>query len=163
MCLRARFLWVKVSKVILIQINRGAFVALVKCGECSKEVSDKAQSCPNCGSPIASLNVTLVMTGLPRRYIGAKAIDVFFNGELKISVEKGSTVTLTLPGAGKLEFSTRYNFRTQKQSFDIPAGATANLEFDFGPMGGLKVLESNSGRGSGSFFGVSMEMPDFED
>jgi predicted RNA-binding Zn-ribbon protein involved in translation (DUF1610 family) len=25
---------------------------LVKCSECGKEISDKAESCPNCGNPI---------------------------------------------------------------------------------------------------------------
>ncbi len=29
-------------------------MALIKCGECGKEVSDKASSCPNCGNPINS-------------------------------------------------------------------------------------------------------------
>lgn len=27
-------------------------MALIKCPECGKEISDKAQSCPNCGYPI---------------------------------------------------------------------------------------------------------------
>lgn len=27
-------------------------MALIKCEECEKQVSDKAQSCPNCGAPI---------------------------------------------------------------------------------------------------------------
>ena len=27
-------------------------MALIKCEECDKQVSDKAQSCPNCGAPI---------------------------------------------------------------------------------------------------------------
>lgn len=27
-------------------------MALIKCSECGKEVSDKANSCPNCGAPI---------------------------------------------------------------------------------------------------------------
>lgn len=31
-------------------------MALIKCEECGKEVSDKAKACPNCGCPIASLN-----------------------------------------------------------------------------------------------------------
>ena len=26
-------------------------MALIKCRECGKEISDKAKSCPNCGSP----------------------------------------------------------------------------------------------------------------
>ena len=29
-------------------------MALIKCEDCGKEVSDKAASCPNCGAPIAS-------------------------------------------------------------------------------------------------------------
>lgn len=28
-------------------------MALIKCGECGKSVSDKAAACPNCGAPIA--------------------------------------------------------------------------------------------------------------
>ena len=28
-------------------------MALIKCDECGRDVSDKAESCPNCGNPIA--------------------------------------------------------------------------------------------------------------
>lgn len=136
-------------------------MALIKCGECEKEVSDKAQACPNCGSPIASLKATLVLTGFPRRFIGSKAVDVLFNGEKKASVEKGSTITVELPGAGRVDFVTHYMGKERRQAFDIPAGLYTELQFDFGPMGGLKVLEAGSG--SGSFYGVVMEMPSFDD
>jgi hypothetical protein len=30
------------------------FMALIKCSECGKDVSDKATACPNCGAPIGS-------------------------------------------------------------------------------------------------------------
>jgi DNA-directed RNA polymerase subunit RPC12/RpoP len=30
-------------------------MALFKCPECGKEISDTAMSCPNCGAPIAKL------------------------------------------------------------------------------------------------------------
>jgi len=29
-------------------------MALIKCGECSKEISDRAESCPHCGNPVAA-------------------------------------------------------------------------------------------------------------
>ena len=29
-------------------------MALIKCSECQKEISDKAVACPNCGSPVNS-------------------------------------------------------------------------------------------------------------
>lgn len=31
-------------------------MALIKCNECGKQVSDKATSCPNCGNPINNTN-----------------------------------------------------------------------------------------------------------
>jgi DNA-directed RNA polymerase subunit RPC12/RpoP len=31
-------------------------MALIKCSECGKEISDKAQSCPNCGCPVKVVN-----------------------------------------------------------------------------------------------------------
>ncbi len=33
-------------------------MALIKCNECNQEVSDKAESCPKCGAPIASAQET---------------------------------------------------------------------------------------------------------
>lgn len=34
-------------------------MSLIKCPECSKEISDKAVSCPNCGMPLDSFNIKL--------------------------------------------------------------------------------------------------------
>jgi hypothetical protein len=31
-------------------------VALIRCTDCSKEISDKASSCPNCGAPVDAAN-----------------------------------------------------------------------------------------------------------
>ena len=32
-------------------------MALIKCPECGKEISDKAKACPNCGVPVSSTTV----------------------------------------------------------------------------------------------------------
>lgn len=120
-------------------------MALIKCSECSKEVSEKAQSCPNCGSPIAAENLTLTLTGFPRRYIGSKAVDVLLNGTPVGSVDKGSTVTLKLASGGQVDFVTHYMGKERRQSYNLPSGASFDLFFDFGPMGGLKVVEQGSG------------------
>jgi lipoprotein signal peptidase len=34
-------------------------MALINCNECSNKVSDKAPSCPKCGSPIANIQETI--------------------------------------------------------------------------------------------------------
>src|SRR6266849_10809147 len=35
-------------------------MALIKCSECGKDVSDKAPTCPNCGNPINMVNSSVV-------------------------------------------------------------------------------------------------------
>ena len=37
-------------------------MALIDCGECQKQVSDKAKACPNCGAPIADEAINEVQT-----------------------------------------------------------------------------------------------------
>jgi zinc-ribbon domain len=37
-------------------------MALIKCAECGKEVSDKAVSCPACGNPLAAHITTVQLT-----------------------------------------------------------------------------------------------------
>jgi DNA-directed RNA polymerase subunit RPC12/RpoP len=120
-------------------------MALIKCSECGREVSELAQACPNCGSPIAAKHLTLTLTGFPKRYIGSKAVEVFHNGSRVGSVDKGTTVALTLPSGGQVDFVTHYMGRERRQSYNLPSGASFDLFFDFGPMGGLKVVEQGSG------------------
>ena len=40
-------------------------MALIKCSECGKEISDKAAACPNCGCPISEMNVTPIDSSRP--------------------------------------------------------------------------------------------------
>ncbi|MBS5080492.1 MAG: zinc-ribbon domain-containing protein [Clostridiales bacterium] len=34
-------------------------MAIIKCPECAKEISDKAKSCPQCGCPINEKNIVV--------------------------------------------------------------------------------------------------------
>ena len=40
------------GRLILLQVAGGKFMALIKCPECGKEISDKAEMCINCGFPL---------------------------------------------------------------------------------------------------------------
>ena len=135
-------------------------MGLINCPECSREVSDRAASCPQCGSPITADNVTLTLTGFPRRYIGSKAVDVYFNGSKVGSVGKAEELSLTFPSGGNVEFVTllKGSKKERRVSFDVPSGTVADLGFDFGPMGGLKVVDRNAGSGAGGFVGFSMDL-----
>jgi DNA-directed RNA polymerase subunit RPC12/RpoP len=45
-------------------------VALIKCPECGKEISDKATECPNCGYPIAGMKTSgIVRIKMPNNIV----------------------------------------------------------------------------------------------
>ena len=133
-------------------------MGLINCPECSREVSDRAASCPQCGSPIAAENVTLRLTGLTD--FGTKAVDVYFDGSKVGSVGKAEELSLTFPSGGNVEFVTLIwgSKKERRFSLDVPGGTVADLGFDFGPMGGLKVVDRNASSGAGGFVGFSMDL-----
>ena len=131
-------------------------MGLINCPECSREVSDRAVSCPQCGSPITAENVTLRLTGFTA--FGTKAVDVYFDGSKVGSVGKAEELSLTFPSAGNVEFVTQYMGKERRLSFDVPGGTEADLSFDFGPLGGLKVADRNADSGVVGFVGYSMDL-----
>lgn len=57
-------------------------MALIKCPECRKEVSDKAKSCPVCGCPIESFSTS----GTVRIKFSPLKASSGFNGNQKVSI-----------------------------------------------------------------------------
>lgn len=64
-------------------------MALIKCSECGKEISDKAKTCPNCGAPVVlkaqltQSNVApppMVKNNMPEKKKGSclKSVGIFF-------------------------------------------------------------------------------------
>lgn len=44
--------------------RRVVFMALIKCPECGKQISDRAASCPNCGCPIGNAPTSIKVRAL---------------------------------------------------------------------------------------------------
>ena len=84
-------------------------MALIKCSECGKEVSDKAATCPNCGCPISQMSSSgIVKIKLPRtEQISGGWVGLFSSKEASISYcgrvlwrgKHGETATFTVDGA----------------------------------------------------------------
>ncbi len=52
-------------------------MALIKCQECDKEISDQAEACPGCGHPIKPVKSeppTVTVEGIKKSHAGLKAI-----------------------------------------------------------------------------------------
>ena len=59
-------------------------MALIQCGECSKEISDKAVSCPGCGCPMGQFNqnqsLLIDCTRLDKEQLWLKAYNLHYKG-----------------------------------------------------------------------------------
>lgn len=87
-------------------------MALIKCPECGKEISDKATACPNCGCPMADMVTSgVVKIRLPRTeqmadgFVGlfsSKAASISSNGKALWSGKHGETASFTLEKPTKI-------------------------------------------------------------
>lgn len=57
-------------------------MALIKCPECGREISNKANSCPNCGYPIESLS----SEGMVKIKVSVLKAPTGLNGNQKVSI-----------------------------------------------------------------------------
>ena len=67
-------------------------MALIQCGECGKEVSDKAVSCPGCGAPISEPRVREEI----RKEVGVQQV-VIRNPVMVASEEMGRNIVKYFP------------------------------------------------------------------
>lgn len=76
-------------------------MALIKCPECGKEISDKAAVCPSCGYPISTItsgnlaNVTVTMAS--QRFLVTATITVSVDGKDAGILGDGQGITLQVP------------------------------------------------------------------
>ena len=102
-------------------------MALIRCSECSKDVSDKAEACPHCGNPIVAAQTLVVVEGYPKLFIGASHVDVYWNGEHIGQVARGEARPFEFPGGGEIAVATTLGGITgrkeYRQSFTIGDGA----------------------------------------
>ena len=64
-------------------------MALIKCPECEREISDKASSCPNCGCPLSEMSTTgIVRIKMPNNVVEGWA-GLFSSRKAEIRTESG--------------------------------------------------------------------------
>lgn len=107
-------------------------MALIKCPECGKEISDKANSCPNCGCPIVEpskegtvkikipnvdLGILGIMSSRQVSIVTGEGITVWMgeHGQTAVfKIEKPTNVTIDIgkwgnPITGYVEPNRKYN------------------------------------------------------
>ena len=68
-------------------------MALIKCPECGKDVSDRAESCPNCGCPVESpsgtVKIMLPVLGQQSQLSSKQKVSIFKTGNIGNTLWKG--------------------------------------------------------------------------
>ena len=70
-------------------------MALIKCSECGKEISDKAKSCPNCGCPIGDDKYKIVIVSYETDTSALAGISDTF--EYDLDYDNGMEILNNLP------------------------------------------------------------------
>ena len=111
-------------------------MALIKCSECGKEISDKAESCPHCGNPISKKEESKVMVyGYTESYMLNPKVKVFINGVEVGTVAKGALFEYDVTEDCEITF--KCNLR--KASLDVKAGRTTKIKLSWNRLTGQIV------------------------
>lgn len=67
-------------------------MALIKCAECGKEISDKANACPNCACPVEKKEVKITIERI-KSFMGSKVVPVvYIDDKLIGNLKNGETI-----------------------------------------------------------------------
>ena len=111
-------------------------MALIKCSECGKEVSDKAESCPNCGNPINQASKIMVY-GYSESYMLNPKVKIFVNGVEVGAVAKGQLFEYDIKEDSEVTFKSSL----RKASLNVKAGKVTKIKLSWNRLTGQLVTE----------------------
>lgn len=109
-------------------------MALVKCQECGKEVSDKAANCPNCGCPIAVLSKVMVY-GYTQTFLVNPKVIVYMNGQEVGSVANGGVIEIPITETSEVEFKCSL----RKSTISAPFGQVTKVKISWNRLTGKMI------------------------
>lgn len=89
-------------------------MALIKCKECGKEISDKATACPNCGCPIIQNKVEILFLN-DYSYLIHGTCYIYYNNKEIARCKQGEAITLECFKEMEIEIKISTCFGTLKQ------------------------------------------------
>lgn len=126
-------------------------MALIKCPECGREISDKAAACPNCGAPVNSKKV-IVHIFRPKKMLSGTAISgrVYIDGNPVGSADNGVDYCVQVtPGSHQLSVESHVGImlgskRTESVNF-VAVDKQIEVELKIG-MDAAGFLVSGTGK-----------------
>ena len=111
-------------------------MALIKCSECGRLVSDKAKACIHCGNPLNTVNESKVMIyGYTESYLFNPPVNIFIGGQFIGSVAKGNL--FEIPIAYDTVILFKCSMRSAK--ITVPAGRVTKIKLSWNRITGQLV------------------------
>jgi len=119
-------------------------MALIKCSECGKEVSDKASQCIHCGNPLNQINDSKVIVyGITQQALIGGTLQVLFNGEWIGEVKKQAVLEFPITKDGVV--SVNYGMKRNTGKIEVKAGQITSIKYEFSGYSGQlvpKIIDS---------------------
>lgn len=107
-------------------------MALIKCPECGKEISDKAAACPNCGMPLRREDrgtYDVVITREKQWYLVNPKMKVTVDAADEYTLENNSSITIPLTtGPHTILFSS--SIRKTQTDIDVTENMNITVKFN---------------------------------
>ena len=107
-------------------------MALIKCPECGKEISDKAAACPNCGMPLRREDrgtYDVVITREKQWYLVNPKMKVTVDAADEYILENNSSITIPLTtGPHSILFSS--SIRKTQTDIDVTENMNITVKFN---------------------------------
>ena len=114
-------------------------MALIKCNECGKEVSDKASTCPNCGCPIFEKKEEskVIIYGLSQMGLLGGKLKIYVDGEYVGDVKKGQN--LEFPIEKDCTITAKCGINPSRGKIEVKAGKTTKIKYEYNRISGCFI------------------------
>lgn len=109
-------------------------MALIACPECGREVSDRAPTCPNCGSPIL-VESRVEIFGYTQQFAVNPAVKVIWEGREVAKLKKGEAFSFDIESDGEVQF--KVSMRTA--SAQVHAGKVNRIKLSWDRITGKLI------------------------
>ena len=107
---------------------------IITCAECTKDVSDKALSCPNCGVPIRVESKVMVY-GYTQNFARNPAVEIFWQGRSIGKVKQADLFEFPITEDGEVSFKCNL----VRASLHVRAGRVNKIKIQWKRLSGRMV------------------------
>lgn len=114
-------------------------MTLIKCNDCGKKISNRANICPSCGCPVRveKEESKVIIYGLSQVGILGGKLKIYIDGEYVGKVKKGQC--LEIPINKDCTITSKCGINLSRGKIDIKAGKTTKVKYEYDKLSGALI------------------------